>query len=98
MVLDLMHRFFSLPDSSGLGKNITILGADISSLVDIDNKKKDILIYGKGSTDGLEDTTLTAEKEYSINFTEQQKILLKLALQWKQVIDLVMVLKSINLK
>ena len=97
MVLDLMHRFFSLPDSSGLGKNITIFGADISSLVDIDNKK-DILIYGKGSTDGLEDTTLTAEKEYSINFTEQQKILLKLPLQWKQVIDLVMVLKSINLK
>ena len=88
MVLDLMHRFFSLP----------IFGADISSLVDIDNEKKDILIYGKGPTDGLEDTTLTAEKEYSINFTEQQKILLKLALQWKQVIDLVMVLKSINLK
>ena len=39
----------------------------------IDNKKKDILILGKGSTDSLDDTMLTVEKEYSINFTEQQK-------------------------
>ena len=35
-----------------------------------DNKKKYILILGNGLTDGLEDTMLTAEKEYSINFTE----------------------------
>ena len=34
--------------------------------------KKDILILGKGPTDGLDDTTLTAEKSYSINFTVQQ--------------------------
>ena len=39
----------------------------------IDNKKKDILILGKGPTDGLDNTALTAEKEYLINFTEQQK-------------------------
>ena len=38
----------------------------------IDSKKKYILILGKGSTDGLEDSTLTAEKAYSINSTEQQ--------------------------
>ena len=31
------------------------------------------MILGKGPTDGLDDTTLTAEAEYSINFTEQQK-------------------------
>ena len=34
----------------------------------IDNKRKDILVLGKGPTQGLEHT-LTAEKMYSINFT-----------------------------
>ena len=34
----------------------------------IDNKKKDILVLGKGPTQGLEHT-LTADKMYSINFT-----------------------------
>ena len=38
----------------------------------IDNKKKDILILGKGPTQGLEHT-LTAEKIYSINFTVTKK-------------------------
>ena len=42
----------------------------MSSSVHIDNKKKDILILGKGPTQGLHGTTLTAEKMYSINFTE----------------------------
>ena len=40
----------------------------MNSSVHVDNKKKDILILGKGSTQGLEHT-LTAEKMYSINFT-----------------------------
>ena len=31
------------------------------------------MVFVKGPTDGLDDTTLTAEKEYSINFTEQGK-------------------------
>ena len=31
------------------------------------------MVLGKGPTNGLDDTTLTAEKEYSINLTEQQK-------------------------
>ena len=48
----------------------------------IDNKKKDILVLGFGSTQGLEHT-LTAEKVYSINFTEKnKKVLFKFALQW----------------
>ena len=34
----------------------------------IDNKKKDILVLGRGPTQGLE-SILTAEKMYSINFT-----------------------------
>ena len=40
----------------------------MSSSIHIDNKKKDILVLGKGPTQGLEHT-LTAEKMYSINFT-----------------------------
>ena len=44
----------------------------MNSSLHIDNKLKDILILGKGLTDGLDDTLLTAEKEYSMNFTEQQ--------------------------
>ena len=40
----------------------------MSSSPHIDNKKKDILILGKGPTRGLEHT-LTVEKMYSINFT-----------------------------
>ena len=34
---------------------------------------KDILILGKGPADSLDDNKLTAKKEYSITFTEQQK-------------------------
>ena len=42
----------------------------MSSSVYIDNKGKDILILGKGPTQGLNDTTLTGETQYSINFTK----------------------------
>ena len=51
---------FSLPDSS-VGKNVIIFGVDTSSSVHIDIKGKDILILGKGPTQGLDDTTLKAE-------------------------------------
>ena len=40
----------------------------MSSSADADNKKKDILIVGKGPTQWLEHN-VTAEKMYSINFT-----------------------------
>ena len=52
------------------------------------DKKKDILVLGIGSTQGLEHT-LTAEKMYSINFTITKR---------KLVICLLMVQKFINLK
>ena len=58
---------FSFP-SGGFGQNVLIFGADMSSSAHIDDKKKDILVLGKGSTRGLEHT-LTTEKIYSINFT-----------------------------
>ena len=44
----------------------------MSSSSHIDNNKKDILVPGKGSTQGLEHT-LTAEKMCSINFTVTKK-------------------------
>ena len=58
---------FSFP-SGGFSQDVIIFGVDMSSFAHIDNKKKDILVLGKGPTQGLEHT-LTAEKMYSINFT-----------------------------
>ena len=60
---------FSFP-SGGYGQNVIIFGVDMSSSIHIDNKKQDILILGRGPTQGLE-SALTAEKMYSINFTEK---------------------------
>ena len=61
------HGSFSFP-GTGLGRNVIIFGVDMSSSTKIDNRKKDILILGKGPTQGLEHT-LSKEKMYSINFT-----------------------------
>ena len=44
----------------------------MSSTVHIDNKGKNILVLGKGPTQGL-GSTLIAEKMYSINFTVTKK-------------------------
>ena len=38
----------------GIGQNVIIFGVDMSSSVHVDNKKKDILIIGKGPRQGLE--------------------------------------------
>ena len=51
-----------------MGRNVIIFGADMSSSVHVDNKNKDILIIGEGPTQELDDTTLTAEAKYPINF------------------------------
>ena len=56
-------RSFSLSDVSGFGKNVIIFGADMSSSVHIDNKKKETLFVGKDPRDGLDDTTPTAEEK-----------------------------------
>ena len=51
----------------------------MNSSVHIGNKNRDILILGKGITQGLDNTTLTVEAEYSINFsTSQRKFCLSL--------------------
>ena len=49
-------------------QNVLIFGADMSTSTHVDNKKKDILVLRRGPTQGLE-STLSAEKMYSINFT-----------------------------
>ena len=58
----------SLPDDS-VGKNVIIFGVDMSSSVHIDNKKKNILVFGEGLTQGLDDTILIEEAKYSFKFT-----------------------------
>ena len=45
----------------------------MSFSVHVDNKKKDILIIGKGPTQGLGEHSLTAEKIYSMNFIVTRK-------------------------
>ena len=45
----------------------------MNSSIQIDNKGKDILILGKGPTQGLGEHSLTAEKMNSINFTLTKK-------------------------
>ena len=45
----------------------------MSSSVYIENKNKDILILSEGPTQGLDDTTLTAESKYRINFAQSEK-------------------------
>ena len=68
MVLDLMYaEGFLFSDGSGFGKTVITFEADMSSSEHIE---KVILIFGKCLRDCLANTTLTAEKYYSINFTE----------------------------
>ena len=60
---------FDSPSDESMGKNIIIFGAGVSSSMHIDDKDKDILIPGEGLTQELDDTTLTTEAKYPINFT-----------------------------
>ena len=60
----------SLFSAGGYSQNVITFGVDMSSSIHVDNKKKNLLILGRGPTQGLE-STLTAEKIYSISFTEK---------------------------
>ena len=64
---------FSLSNGSGFCKTLVISDSDMSSSGHVDNREKDIVIFGKCPSQGLDNTTTTAEKEYAINFSEQQK-------------------------
>ena len=56
-----------------MGKNVIIFGADMSSSVHIHSKGKDILSLGEGPSQGLDDTTLTAESKYPNSLTQSGK-------------------------
>ena len=61
-------RSFSF--GNGYGQNVIIFGADMSRSIHSTNKTKNILVFDKDFVQGLDDTTIYAEKLYSINFTK----------------------------
>ena len=68
MELDLiLVHFFSIPNFDW-GKTAIIFGVDMSSSVHANNKKK-ILTLVKEQTRELDNTSLTEEAEYYINFS-----------------------------
>ena len=69
-----MSGYFPKPKTLGANvKDVIIFGGDMTSSVNIDDKNKDILILDEGLTQGLDDTTLTAEAKYPFNFTQPRK-------------------------
>ena len=56
-----------------MGRNIIIFGADVSSSVHIDNGNQHGLTLVEEPTQGLDDTTLTAEVKYHTNFTQSNR-------------------------
>ena len=55
------------------GRNVLIFGVDESSVIHSDNKANNIYVMGDGIVQGVNDTTLYAEKIYSQNFTQPNK-------------------------
>ena len=54
------------------GNNVAIFGLGNSSSAHIVNEKKDILVFGEGPTQELDDTTVKAK--YSVNFLKLHRI------------------------
>ena len=59
---------------NGYGRNCIILGADMSSFSHANNKKNNIPVLGKDFVQGITGTIIYADKLYSVNFTENNKI------------------------
>ena len=57
---------------NGLGRNCIAFRADLSSSSYANNKKDNILVLSKDFVQGINGTTIYAEKLYSINFTEKK--------------------------
>ena len=62
-----------LHQSGGYGRNAIIFGADIISSTHANNKARSILALGKDFIQGIDGTTIYAEKMYSTNFTVDNK-------------------------
>ena len=56
-----------------MGKNVIIFEVDMSTSEHIGNKGKDTLILVEGPAQWLDDTILTADAKYPINFTQPNK-------------------------
>ena len=67
----------------------------MSSSAHIDNKKKDILVLGKGTTQGLEHT-LTAEKMYPINFTVTKNFFAQACITMEQIATYLLMVKKLQ--
>ena len=81
-----------------ISKNVIIFRVDMSSSTKIDNRKKDILIFSIGPTQGLENT-LSTEKMYSINFTKKVQHFVCICIIMEQiVIYLLTMQRLLNLK
>ena len=93
---DLQSEFL-LPDGS-MGKNVAIVGGDMISSAHFDNKGKDVLILGKGSTQGSDETALTAEVKFSINFSRLQNFVSVYTIMEATVSYLLVLQKFINSK
>ena len=59
--------------SGGYGRNVYIFGADLSSSTHTNNKTRSILVLGKDFMQGIDNTTIYAEKMYSNNLTVDNK-------------------------
>ena len=67
-----MRSEFSLPNEC-MRRNVIIFGADMSSYVHVDNQKNDILTLLEGPIQGLDDTVLSVDTKYHINFAQPNK-------------------------
>ena len=65
--------FLILFTDGSFGKNVIIFRVDMSSSVHIENKNKDILIFGQEPKLRLDDTLLAAKAKYRVNFTQPRK-------------------------
>ena len=71
-----LSGIFSHPDG-GNGKNVIILGVDMTNSKHDNNKKKDFLVLGHGLLQKIDDTTTYTEKMYLPNFTLANKTFCK---------------------
>ena len=77
------------------GRNVLIFGVHENSAIHSNNKANNIFIMGDGFVQGINDTTLYAEKIYSQNFTEpNKKFVLSLHYNGDILIYLLMVNKN----
>ena len=66
-----MDSLFSYPNFDW-DKTVIISAVDNSSSVNTNNKKKIILVIGKGPTQGLDDTTIMAGGKYTNNVSRKE--------------------------